>query len=177
MRDLASKVPYPSNSSLLSLFAELATPYALSVNNGRADIPNYILVNSGSQHFDIYAGMFTKNDQLTASLFMDIFFYIPEVPWKVAYVTNDSCLGVGDDVIYMPLPFYSVPDFIGSNPPDVSNDTLIDFVFVDFVVDQVVETLNIVQSDKEYTSGDVATWQRIAHLRQPLGIYALSVWN
>ncbi len=59
----------------------------LSVNSGRADIPNYILVNSGSQRFDVYAGTFTKNDQLTASPFTDIFFYIPEVPRKVALDT------------------------------------------------------------------------------------------
>ncbi|KAK0434597.1 Metallo-dependent phosphatase-like protein [Armillaria borealis] len=231
-----TQVPYPSNGSLLSLFAELATPYALSANSGRADIPNYILVNSGSQRFDIYAGTFTKNDQLTASPFTDIFFYIPEVPRKVAldtlqmmnengsenrkrslereeelyrrgdvraryidwlsdmdqrsielgrrvannltlgYVTKDSCPGVGDDVIHTPLPFYSVPDFIGSNPPDVSNDTLIDFVFVDFVVDQLVETLNIVQSDKEYTSGDVATYSTL-ETSEVLGIYAQFAWN
>ncbi|KAK0218159.1 Metallo-dependent phosphatase-like protein [Armillaria fumosa] len=231
-----TQAPYPSNDSLLSLFAELATPYALSANSGRGDIPNYILINSGSQRFDIYAGTFTKNDQLTASPFTDIFFYIPEVARKVAldtlqmmnengsenrkrsvereeelykrgdvrarymgwlsdmdqrsiqlgrrvannltlgYVTKDSCPGVGDDIIHTPLPFYSIPDFIGSTPPDVSNDTLIDFVFVDFVVDQVVETLNIVQSDKEYTSGDVGTYSTL-ETSEVLGIYAQSAWN
>ncbi|KAK0189115.1 Metallo-dependent phosphatase-like protein [Armillaria mellea] len=231
-----TQAPYPSNDSSLSLFAELATPYALSANSGRADIPNYILVNSGSQRFDIYAGTFTKNDQLTASPFTDTFFYIPEVPRKAAldtlqmmnedgsnnrkrslereeelyrrgdirtrymdwlsdmdqrsfqpgglvtnnltlgYVTKDSCPGVGDDVIHTPLPFYSVPDFIGSTSPDVSNDTLIDFVFVDFVVDQVVETLNIVQSDKEYTSSDVATYSTL-EISDVLGMYAQFAWN
>ncbi|PBK99157.1 hypothetical protein ARMGADRAFT_1007757 [Armillaria gallica] len=231
-----TQVPYPSNDSLLSLFAEQATPYALSVNSGRADIPNYILVNSGSQRFDLYAGTFTKNDQLTASPFTDTFLYIPEVTRKAAldtlqmmnengsqnrkrslvreeelyrrgdvrarymdwlsdmdqrsfglgsriadnltlgYVTKDSCPGVGDDVIHAPLPFYSVPDFIGSTPPDVSNDTLIDFVFVDFVVDQVVETLNTVQSDREYTSGDVATYSTL-EISEVLGIYAQFAWN
>ncbi|KAK0189116.1 Metallo-dependent phosphatase-like protein [Armillaria mellea] len=224
-----TQAPYPSNDSSLSLFAELATPYALSANSGRADIPNYILVNSGSQRFDIYAGTFTKNDQLTASPFTDIFFYIPEVPRKVAldtlqmmnenawseeeelyrrgdvrarymdwlsgmdqrstelgkrladnltlgYVTKDSCAGVGDDIIHTPLPFYSVPDFIGSTSPDVSNDTLIDFIFVDFVVDQVVETLNIVQSDKGYTSSDVATYSTL-ETNEVLGMYAQFAWN
>ncbi|KAG7444361.1 uncharacterized protein BT62DRAFT_1029301 [Guyanagaster necrorhizus] len=231
-----TRAPYPSNDSQLSLFAELATPYALSVNNSRANNPNYMLVNSGSQRFDIYAGTFTKNDQLTASPFTDIFFYIPEVPLSVAldtlqimnengsenrkrslgreeelyrrgdvrarymdwlsemgqrsidlgrrdtnnltlgYVTTDSCPGVGDDIIHTPLPFYSIPDFIASIPPDVSNDTLIDFVFVDFVVDQVVETLNIVQSDKEYVSGDVGTYSTL-ETSEVLGIYAQFAWN
>ncbi len=87
-----------------------------------------------------------------------------------------SCPGVGDDVVHTPLPFYSVPDFIGSTPPDVSNDTLIDFVFVDFVVDQVVETLNIVQSDRKYTSGDVATYSTL-ETSEVLGIYAQFAWN
>ncbi|KAK0457759.1 Metallo-dependent phosphatase-like protein [Desarmillaria tabescens] len=231
-----TQVQYPSNDSQLSLFAELATPYALSISNSRADIPNYILVNSGSQRFDIYAGTFTKNDQLTASPFSDIFFYIPEVPLSVAldtlktmnengsenrkrslereeqlyrrgdvrarymdwlsdmeqraielgiraannltlgYVTTDSCPGVGDDIIHTPLPFYFIPDFIGSTPPDVSNDTLIDFVFVDFVVDQVVETLNIVQSNKEFTSGDVGKYSTL-ETSEVLGIYAQFAWN
>ncbi|KAK0488716.1 Metallo-dependent phosphatase-like protein [Armillaria novae-zelandiae] len=230
-----TQAPYPSNDSSLSLFAELATPYALSINTDRANIPNYIITNSGSQRFDIYAGTFTKNDQITASPFTDLFFYIPEVTRKVAldtlqlmnengsqnrkrslereeelykrgdvrarfmdwlsdmdrrselgrraannltlgYVTKDSCPGVGDDVIHTPLPFYSIPDFIGSTPPDVSNDTLIDFVFVDFVVDQVVETLNIVQSAKEYTSGDVGTYSTLGS-SNILGIYAQFAWN
>ncbi|PBK99158.1 hypothetical protein ARMGADRAFT_492064 [Armillaria gallica] len=231
-----SRAPYPSNDSQLSLFAELATPYAISVNNSRADIPNYILINTGGQRFDIYAGPFTKNDQFTIEPFTNTFFYVPEVPRKVAldtlqmmnengsenrkrslereeelyrrgdvrarymdwlsdmdqrsfglgrrgannltlgYVTTDSCPGVGDDIIHTPLPFYSIPDFVGSIPPDVSNDTLIDFVFVDFVVDQVVETLNIVQSDKEYTSGDVGTYSTV-QTNEVMGIYAQFAWN
>ncbi|KAK0497263.1 Metallo-dependent phosphatase-like protein [Armillaria luteobubalina] len=230
-----TQAPYPSNGSSLSLFAELATPYALSINTDRANIPNYIITNSGSQRFDIYAGPFTKNDQITASPFTDLYFYIPEVTRKVAldtlqmmnengsqnrkrnqereeelykrgdvrarymdwlsdmdrrsglerraannltlgYVTQDSCPGVGDDVIHAPLPFYSIPDFIGSTPPDVSNDTLIDFVFVDFVANQVVETLNIVQSDKEYTSSDVGTYSPLGS-SSILGIYAQFAWN
>ncbi|KAK0202998.1 Metallo-dependent phosphatase-like protein [Desarmillaria ectypa] len=230
-----TRASYPSNESQLSLFAELATPYALSVNNSRADIPNYILINSGGQRFDIYAGPFTKNDQFTVAPYTNTFFYVPEVPLSVAldtlqtmnengeenrkrgleqeemyrrgdvraryfdwlskmnqrflelerrdtnnltlgYVTTDSCPGVGDDIIHTPLPFYSIPDFVGSIPPDVSKDTLIDFVFVDFVVDQVVETLNIVQSDKEYTSGDVETYSTL-QTNEVLGIYAQFAWN
>ncbi|SJL03469.1 related to 5^ nucleotidase [Armillaria ostoyae] len=231
-----SRAPYPSNDSQLSLFAELATPYAISVNNSRADILNYLLINSGGQRFDIYAGPFTKNDQFTIEPYTNTFFYVPEVPLSVAldtlqtmsengeetrkrslereeelyrrgdvrarymdwlsemnqrfvelerrdsnnltlgYVTTDSCPGVGDDIIHTPLPFYSIPDFVGSIPPDVSNDTLIDFVFVDYVGDQVVETLNIVQSDKEYTSGDVGTYSTV-QTNEVMGIYAQHAWN
>lgn len=76
--------PYPSNDSLLSLFATEALPAALAVNNSRASIPNVILTNSGSQRFDIFAGAFTKNDQLTASPFADAFLYIANVTAGVA---------------------------------------------------------------------------------------------
>ncbi|KAG6805252.1 hypothetical protein H0H93_005227, partial [Arthromyces matolae] len=52
----SSRSPYPSEDSLLTLFAQDALPVALTVNNTRASIPNLIITNSGSQRFDIYAG-------------------------------------------------------------------------------------------------------------------------
>ncbi|KAF9262645.1 hypothetical protein L218DRAFT_960124 [Marasmius fiardii PR-910] len=79
-----SQAPYPSNDSSLSLFIEDAAPVALAINNTRASIPHIMITNSGSQRFDIYAGPFTKNDQLTASPFADSFLYIPEIPLSVA---------------------------------------------------------------------------------------------
>jgi len=54
------------------------------VNNTRSNIPNLIIANSGSQRFDIYAGPFTKNDQLTVSPFNDAFLFIPNVTFSVA---------------------------------------------------------------------------------------------
>ncbi len=75
--------PYPSNDSLLSLFAEALT-YSLTVNNTRADVPHIMIATAGSQRFDIYAGPFTKNDQLTASPFANFFSYIPNIPLAVA---------------------------------------------------------------------------------------------
>ncbi|KAG6882789.1 hypothetical protein C0993_009170, partial [Termitomyces sp. T159_Od127] len=76
--------PYPSKDSLLSFLAADALPVALAVNNSRASIPNLIITNSGSLRFDIYAGPFTKNDQLTASPFADSFLYIPGIKLSVA---------------------------------------------------------------------------------------------
>lgn len=78
--------PYPSNSSLLSLFIEQAAPVALTLNNSRAQsgVPSLMITNSGSQRFDVFAGSFTKNDQLTASPFNDAFLYIPDVKYGVA---------------------------------------------------------------------------------------------
>ncbi|KAF8161382.1 Metallo-dependent phosphatase-like protein [Crassisporium funariophilum] len=79
-----NQAPFPSNNSLLTLFIENAVPVALAINNTRASIPNIMITNSGSQRFDIYAGSFTKNDQLTASPFADAFLFIPNVPFSVA---------------------------------------------------------------------------------------------
>ncbi|TFK84753.1 hypothetical protein K466DRAFT_601739 [Polyporus arcularius HHB13444] len=78
-----TRAPYPSNDSLLSLFAEALT-YSLTVNNTRADVPHIMIATAGSQRFDIYAGPFTKNDQLTASPFANFFSYIPNIPLAVA---------------------------------------------------------------------------------------------
>ncbi len=40
----------------------------------------------------------------------------------------------------------------------------------------MVETLNAVQSDREYTSGDVATYSTL-EISEVLGIYAQFAWN
>ena len=76
-------MPYPSNNSLLTLYGE-AMSYSLTANNTRGSIPNIMITNSGSQRFDVYSGPFTKNDQLTASPFADIFLYIPNITLSVA---------------------------------------------------------------------------------------------
>lgn len=237
------RVPYPSNNSLLTLFAAEAMPVALTINNTRASVPNIMITNSGSQRFDLYQGSFTKNDQLTASPFADAFLYIPEIPAGVAkkvlpalnnagadekreigpdselvarereselyargevemvyrrwleemdrrsgverraaknatlgYVTQDSCPGVGDDTLHAPLPFFSVPDFIGSNPPDVSDDTPIDLVFVDFIESQLITILNKVQTAKTFSTADVKSYTPVL-ASAVLGLYAQQAWN
>ncbi|EGO00572.1 hypothetical protein SERLA73DRAFT_166873 [Serpula lacrymans var. lacrymans S7.3] len=227
--------PYPSNGSLLSLFIEDAVPVALAINNTRASIPNIMITNSGSQRFNIFAGPFTKNDQLTASPFTDSFLYIPNITFGVAsqvlpalnqagaderrkrsewdtelwakgyvdmrfrawreemdrragisrresqnltlgYVTQDGCPGAGDDTLHTPLPYYSVPDFIGSNNPNVTDDTPIDLVFVDFIETQLLGILNGLQSGKNYTSADVDLYSPILS-NEALGLYAQAMWN
>ncbi|KNZ74029.1 hypothetical protein J132_08339 [Termitomyces sp. J132] len=87
--------PYPSEGSSLSLFAADALPVALIVNNSRASIPNLIITNSGSQRFAIYAGPFTKNDQLTASPFTDQFLFIPDIKLSVANAVLASLNNAG----------------------------------------------------------------------------------
>jgi hypothetical protein len=75
---------FPSNGSLLSLMVDQVLPTVLAVNNSRAQMPNIIIANSGALRFDIYAGSFTKNDELTASPFTDAFQYIAGVPLGIA---------------------------------------------------------------------------------------------
>jgi len=77
-------VPTDSGFEPSLILAFQATPVALAINNTRASIPNIMITNSGSQRFDIYAGSFTKNDQLTASPFADAFLFIPNVTFSVA---------------------------------------------------------------------------------------------
>ncbi|PCH36598.1 hypothetical protein WOLCODRAFT_167014 [Wolfiporia cocos MD-104 SS10] len=234
-----SRDPYPSNGSVLTLFAAEAMPYALTINNSRISIPNIMIVNSGELRFDILEGTFNKNDQLTAAPFTDSFLYIPNVTFGIAdavlpalnkagadekrslermeremeryakgdvaprfnawleemsarrverraekekenltlgYVTSDLCPGVGDDTPHIPLPYYSSPDFIASNAPDVSNDTMIDLVFVNFIEDQLLEILNGLQTDKTYTESDVFTYSPLL-ANVVLGLYAEKYWN
>ena len=89
--------PFPSNGSLLTLFATEALPVALAINNTRASIPNLIITNSGSQRFDVYAGPFDKNDQLTASPFDDAFLFIPNSTAGVANKILPALNGAGAD--------------------------------------------------------------------------------
>ncbi|KAJ7810224.1 5'-nucleotidase [Mycena olivaceomarginata] len=85
-----------SNNSLLSLMAEVM-PVALTVNNTCASVSNIIITNSGSLRFDIYAGPFTKNDQLTVSPFVDSFLHISNVPFSVANAVLPAHNGAGAD--------------------------------------------------------------------------------
>ncbi|KAI5117468.1 hypothetical protein M0805_004071 [Coniferiporia weirii] len=231
-----SRSPYPGNDSSLSLFIEQAVPVALQQNNTRAGIPALYITNSGSQRFDIFAGSFTRNDQLTASPFTDAFLFVSNMTLSLAkqvlpalnnefqddkrrhrrwmhklfargevemrynawladmdrrestlgrreaanltlgYVTSDSCPGVGDDTVHEALPYYSSPDYIGSNEPDVSDDTEIDFVFVDFIEDDVIAILNQIQTEKTYTAADVQSYSPLL-ANSVLGVFAEQEWN
>ncbi|QRW02858.1 vacuolar protein [Ceratobasidium sp. AG-Ba] len=85
-----SRTPYPSNSSVLSLFVEKVIPKALDIGNpARAGIPRTVIVNSGSQRFDLYAGPFTRNDQFIVSPFNDAFLFF-QVPAGIAKQVLDK---------------------------------------------------------------------------------------
>ena len=89
---------------------------------------------------------------------------------------KQSCPGAGDDVPHTPLPFFSLPDFIGSLPPNVSDDAPIDLVFVDFISSQLLKILNSIQTSKNYTQADIQSYTPILG-NEALGLYAQAAWN
>ncbi|KAI2641922.1 Metallo-dependent phosphatase-like protein [Hypomontagnella submonticulosa] len=74
----------PFNSSG-SIFPVLSDALGVAVvNESRQDIPRYIIANTGSVRFDMYKGPFTYDDTFIVSPFLDVFLYIPEVPYDLA---------------------------------------------------------------------------------------------
>jgi len=93
----------------------------------------------------------------------------------IGYVTKDSCPGVGDDTVHTAIPFFSAPGFIASPNPNVTDDTPIDLVFVDFIESDI---LTIVSGlwNKTVTSADVQTYSPIS-ANEVLGVFAQNAWN
>ncbi|KAJ6560221.1 Metallo-dependent phosphatase-like protein [Mycena capillaripes] len=79
-----TRAPYPSNDSILTLTVEEVVPTVLAMNTSRAGLPSLLIISSGSQRFDIFKGPFTKNDELTASPFVNQYIFIPDVPFAAA---------------------------------------------------------------------------------------------
>ncbi|KAI6043485.1 Metallo-dependent phosphatase-like protein [Pisolithus marmoratus] len=94
----------------------------------------------------------------------------------LGYVTADSCPGVGDDTLHTAVPYYSSPDYIGSATPNVTDDTPIDLVFIDFIMSDIIDILNTLQSTKNYTDSDALLYSPVL-ASQVLGLYAQARWN
>ncbi|KAI0379842.1 Metallo-dependent phosphatase-like protein [Hypomontagnella monticulosa] len=85
----------PFNSSG-NIFPVLSDALSVAVvNESRQDIPRYIIANTGSVRFDMYKGPFTYDDKFIVSPFLDIFLYIPEVPYALASKLLDSLNNAG----------------------------------------------------------------------------------
>lgn len=82
----------------------------------------------------------------------------------LGYVTKDSCpdTDTADDTVHTAIPYASTPDYIASpvagNSTAVQDSDVIDVVFVDFIVGDVVSILNSLQSDKTYSKADAKSW-------------------
>ncbi|KAI6029165.1 Metallo-dependent phosphatase-like protein [Pisolithus microcarpus] len=92
------------------------------------------------------------------------------------YVTVDSCPGAGDDTLHTLPPSYDIPDYMASSPPNVTDDTPIDLVFVDFIETPVLTILNELQSKKTYSKDDVSPYSPVMS-NQAFGLYAQVYWN
>ncbi|KAG2046926.1 hypothetical protein BDR06DRAFT_964508 [Suillus hirtellus] len=94
------------------------------------------------------------------------------------YVTRDSCPDAdnADDTLHTPLPNYDVPFYVGSNPPNVTADTPIDIVFLNFLGKEIIGILNKLQKDKTYTMHDVSSYSPTL-ASDILGLYAQGMWN
>lgn len=58
----------------------------------------------------------------------------------------------------------------------MTSDTPIDFVFVDFIQDQLLEIVNGVQKDKVYTAADTQLYSPLLS-SAVLGVFAQQEWN
>ncbi|CAD6904547.1 unnamed protein product [Tilletia controversa] len=80
-----NRVPVTDDHALLNLLGNQVLPTVISTSNpARANVPNLVLANSGSQRFDLYAGNFSKNDKYIVSPFLDAFLYLQDVEYQYA---------------------------------------------------------------------------------------------
>ncbi|KAG2035069.1 hypothetical protein BDR03DRAFT_963624, partial [Suillus americanus] len=98
--------------------------------------------------------------------------------WTFGYVTKDSCSDAGhaDDTLHTALPYYTVPYYISSSPPNVTADTPVDVVFLNYLGKEIISILNSLQKNKNYTMDDVLLYSPIL-TSDILGLYAQAKWN
>lgn len=73
---------FNSSGSIYTLLSEALV--GAVVNESRADKARMNILNTGSVRFDLYKGPFLVDDSYIVSPFVNIFVYIPDVPYSVA---------------------------------------------------------------------------------------------
>jgi len=96
----------------------------------------------------------------------------------LGYVTKDSCPGVGDDTPHTALPFFETPDYVVAPLHSGVDPTapVLDFVFDDFILSDVISILNTVQNTTKFTEADAALYSPTL-LDAVLGVFAQQAWN
>lgn len=95
----------------------------------------------------------------------------------LGYVTVDSCPGVGDDTLHLPIPFYGSPAYVGSPlPTGLTPGDPMDVIFLDFFETQILKIVNSLQSVKTYIVSDVLPYGD-AQTNTIFGIFAEAKWN
>ncbi|CAG8983912.1 hypothetical protein HYALB_00006879 [Hymenoscyphus albidus] len=159
--------PFGDPGNIFSLI-----PVALGatvINQDRAQIPRYILINSGSIRFDLVKGPFTYDDSFIVSPFNDTFQYIKEVPYEMAVKVLNSMNGAT-------LPDKrSSPNQLFGSMPRLADRTCADPILSSTATlktrgihrRQTSVTLGYVTSDDFGTDGDDTVHSKIPNFRQP----------
>lgn len=77
-----SCVEFNSSGSIYNLLTNALS--AVVVNETRRDKARVTIINTGSVRFDLHKGPFLTDDAYIVSPFVDIFVYIPDVPYSIA---------------------------------------------------------------------------------------------
>lgn len=94
------------------------------------------------------------------------------------YVTLDACPGLGDDTLHMPLPAHRQPTFVATDLRYEGDEaTLVDVVFFDFIMPDIVSALNVLQSEKVYGSKDVELFVEGITANTLMQEYAAREWR
>ncbi|BEI83281.1 hypothetical protein CcaverHIS002_0311490 [Cutaneotrichosporon cavernicola] len=73
---------------------------------------------------------------------------VPEKPKTLGYATRDACVGKGDDIEHIPVPFSpNQVDFIRTPLKGVPDDMEIDVVVMDFAVDDFLTAAQMLRPD------------------------------
>ncbi|UZJ56308.1 hypothetical protein CBS101457_005628 [Exobasidium rhododendri] len=98
----------------------------------------------------------------------------------LGYVTKDSCPGLGDDTEHLVIPYYDQPEYVVSpltnNVTSVGPNDLIDVVFLDFTLSDVVRVLNAAQNQRTYQVSDATPYNSLT-TQDLYKVYAMQSWN
>ncbi|KAF9115340.1 hypothetical protein BGX27_008221 [Mortierella sp. AM989] len=196
-----SRYPYSDSRSLLNLVANEVLP--ISVVNASRPYPGVVIINSGSQRFDLFKGPFTLDDSYIVSPFRDDFVYAT-VPYRVAknilnglnhapfkkrnippsatnttltpgYVTKDDYGYGGDDWPHAAIPYVSSPDYISSPlPTDLGDNDLVDVVWLSFFTNSMDLLLKKLDNATTYT---VATYRSDVDTNTMFLSYVKAKWS
>ncbi|KAI1315735.1 hypothetical protein EDD11_000385 [Mortierella claussenii] len=173
------RYPYTDARSLLNLVATQVLP--ISVVDPARKNPSLVVINSGSQRFDLFKGPFTLDDTYIVSPFHDDFVYAT-VPFRIAknvenvlnrapfqkrdipvppttnasltpgYVTNDDYGYGGDDWPHSAIPYVDAPNYIASPMPTGLADTdVVDVVWLSFFSKLIIPVFKDLDPANTYT--------------------------
>jgi len=99
---------------------------------------------------------------------------------SLGYVTQDSCAGLGDDVLHRPVPSEWQPTFVATElaggEGEGEGKDAVDVVFFDFLIPDLVSAMNAVQSARVYSSGDVRVYLQDLKANNLVAEYAKRRW-